>query len=168
MTQPVLKTHTTQIQTESGMLDGEKAKIAEVVKTALTDTFHLLVATQGVHWNVQGPLFCSIHKLTEAQYQELFSAIDELAERIRALGQPAPSSLAELSVKSSFESPSMQDDLESQITKLVQGHETIAQNLRLEIANIEKMRDAKTADIFTHRIGVHEEAAWMLRAIVSK
>jgi starvation-inducible DNA-binding protein len=96
MTQPVLKAQTTELHTKNGLLDGEKSAAAGSVRTVLADTFNLLIATQGLHWNVQGPMFYSIHKLTEAQYRDMFEAVDKLAERIRSLGFMAPHSAEEL------------------------------------------------------------------------
>jgi len=166
-TQPVLKTQTTELPTENGLLDGEKLKAAAIVKSALADTFTLLVATQGLHWNVQGPMFYSIHKLTEEQYRDMFEAVDEIAERVRSLGFPAPHSAEEITQHSSLVSPKDQDELDVQIQTLIQGNERIARSLRHALPEIEAMSDVKTADLFTTRIGVHEENAWMLRAIVS-
>jgi starvation-inducible DNA-binding protein len=167
MTQPVLKAKTTELHTQNGLLDGEKAAAAGSVKTVLADTFSLLIATQGLHWNVQGPMFYSIHKLTEAQYRDMFEAVDKLAERIRSLGFMAPHSAEELGRGSALNSPKEGDNLEAQIERLIEGNELIAKALRHALPEINDMSDVKTADLFTKRIGVHEENAWMLRAIIS-
>lgn len=167
MTQPVLKTQVTELNTENGLLKGERENLAGSVKSVLADTFTLLAATQGLHWNVQGPLFYSVHKMTETQYEDMFQAVDDIAERVRALGFLAPFSAAELGRDSTLVSPKAGDDLEVQIQRLVEGNEKIAKSLRNAMPEIGAMGDVKTADIFTTRIGVHEENAWMLRAMIS-
>jgi starvation-inducible DNA-binding protein len=167
MTQPVLKAQTTELHTENGLLEGEKSAAAGSVKTVLADTFNLLIATQGLHWNVQGPMFYSIHKLTETQYRDMFEAVDKLAERIRSLGFMAPHSVEELGRGSALNSPKEGDDLEVKIERLIEGNELIAKALRHALPEINGMSDVKTSDLFAKRIGVHEENAWMLRAIIS-
>ncbi len=167
MSQPTLKTHTTEMHTENGMLDGEKAKVADVLRTALADTFSLMVKTQGVHWNVQGPLFYSIHKLTEEQYSEMFATIDELAERIRALGLLAPQNVAEMVEAATLNKNEESDVLQDRIEMLISGNEQIAKNLRAAAESVEALRDVKSADIIAERVGVHEQNAWMLRSTVS-
>lgn len=167
MTQAVLETQTTELHTENGLLVGEKSQAATSVKKALADTFNLLIATQGLHWNVQGPQFYSIHQLTETQYRDMFEAVDELAERIRSLGFLAPHSAEELGRGSVLISPNEDDELKVQIELLVEGNEFIAKALRHALPEIAGMLDVKTSDLFAKRIGVHEENAWMLRAIIS-
>ncbi len=166
-TQPALKTTTTELPTENGLLDGHKTAAATALRQALADTFHLFVTTQGIHWNVQGPLFYSIHKLTEEQYEELFTAIDDLAERIRALGFTAPASVGELVKETSLEDADSTDTLEDQIQRLIDANEHIAQSLRQAASQLDDLSDVKTADMMTSRIGVHEKNAWMLRATVN-
>lgn len=167
MNQPVLKTHTTEIQPESGILKGEREEIAAILNRTLAHTYHLMFATQGIHWNVQGPLFYSTHKLTEEQYEELFSAIDVIAERVRALGGLAPYALDEVDVDTGFKRPDVSQDLETQIKRLAEGNEYIANSLRHAVTLAESSNDLQTADLLTSRIGVHEKNAWMLRAIIS-
>ena len=167
MSQPALKSTTTELRTENGLLDGQKAEAATVLRQALADTFQLFVTTQGVHWNVQGPLFYSIHKLTEEQYEEMFEAIDDIAERIRALGMTAPWSVKELIADATLEDADSSLSLEDQIEKLIEGNERIAQTLRQTAGKMEDIADVKTADMITSRIGVHEKNAWMLRATIS-
>jgi starvation-inducible DNA-binding protein len=167
MTQPVLKAQTTELHTENGLLDGEKSHAAASVKTVLADTFNLLIATQGLHWNVQGPMFYSIHQLTEVQYRDMFEAVDKLAERIRSLGFLAPHSAKELGRGSVLASPQEGDELKVQIEHLIEGNEFIAKALRHALPEIDAMSDVKTSDLFAKRLGTHEENAWMLRAIIS-
>ena len=90
MTQAVLKNEITELAPESAMSADQRREVADMVANVLADEYRLFINTQGLHWNVEGPMFYSIHKLTEDQYRELFESIDALAERIRALGLPAP------------------------------------------------------------------------------
>jgi len=167
MTQQVLKTQITEFHTVNGLLEGERARAAESVRSVLADTFTLLVATQGIHWNVQGPLFYSIHMLTEKQYQDMFGAVDQIAERIRALGFLAPLSAEEMISDSNLISPNECDELDAQIQCLIEGNELITRSIRQKLPAIEAMYDVKTAEVFSNRIGTHEENAWQLRAIIS-
>ncbi len=167
MTQAVLKNQTTELTPRNGLQAEERESVAEAVSESLADTYRLFITTQGLHWNVQGPLFYSIHKLTEEQYRDMFSAIDELAERIRALGFPAPQTVKELTEGSQVPEPDAHADLKEQIQALIEGNELIAKNLRDAVWKAEQKGDVKTADLLTHRIGVHEENAWMLRATIA-
>jgi len=167
MTQAVLKAQTTDLPSRSGLETSEREAVAKALSGALTDTYRLFIITQGLHWNVQGPLFYSIHKLTEEQYNDMFAAIDSIAERIRALGFPAPSSVLELTARSKVAEPERDADLKSQIQALIDGNETVAKHLRESVAQAESNNDVKTADLLTGRIGVHEENAWMLRATIA-
>lgn len=167
MTQAVLKNQVTELDIESGLQTEERRAVADALSATLADTYRLFIVTQVVHWNVQGPLFYSVHKLTESQYRDMFDAIDELAERIRALGFPAPHSVAQLTTGSPLSEPDADADLKTQIETLVEGNERIAKALRSAVWKAEQKGDVKTADLLTHRIGVHEENAWMLRATIA-
>jgi starvation-inducible DNA-binding protein len=132
----------------------------------LADTYVLMIKTQGYHWNVVGPLFVSIHNLTETHYQDLFAAADVLAERIRALGYPAPSSMNELIPLTAIGEDTGNPTAETMIEKLAGDHETIVQRFRHVTQVAEELHDHVTADMLTARMAFHEQAIWMLRAIV--
>jgi len=138
--------------------------LAEGLANLLTDTYRLTIKTHAYHWNVEGPLFYSVHKLTEEQYENLFAAADELAERIRAVGHKAPGSIAALTegsvVGETLESPSA----EQMVTDLANDHERVAHRLHALIRLSEAQNDPVTADLATQRSTFHEKAAWMLRA----
>jgi starvation-inducible DNA-binding protein len=138
--------------------------IAEVLVAALADTQVLLFKTQAYHWNVEGPLFHPIHVLTEAQYTDLFAAADVIAERIRALGRLAPFQLAELAEKACIRDRKALPSAQGMVEDLATDHETIAKRLHGAIETAESGGDPVTADLLTSRAGVHEKAAWMLRA----
>ncbi|ATG48584.1 DNA starvation/stationary phase protection protein [Celeribacter ethanolicus] len=139
--------------------------VATGLAQVLTDTYTLLLKTHIYHWNVEGPLFYSIHTLTEEQYGALFAATDELAERIRALGQLAPMSVSDVlggaKLKDAPKSPSAHD----MVADLASDHEHLAAQMHKLIKLAEEHDDDVTADLATARAAFHEKAAWMLRAI---
>lgn len=167
MTQHVLKNEITELAPESFMSADQRREVADAVAGVLADTYRLYINTQGMHWNVEGPLFYSVHKLTESQYRELADAIDELAERIRALGLPAPQSLKELAERSILQDLPEDGDLKARIERLVGDYERAVRRAALVVQLAETNGDVKTADLLTERVGVYEENAWMLRATVA-
>ena len=167
MTQSVLKNEITELAPRSWMEAGQRKEIADGVANILADAYRLLVNTQGLHWNVEGPLFFSLHKLTEDHYRELFDSTDVLAERIRALGLPAPQTIRELSERSVLTDLPDNAELEARIERLVEDYERAARRAAQLIEVAENNRDVKTADMLTERIGIYEENAWMLRATIA-
>jgi len=167
MTQPALNTQVSELTPDSGVSAEGRQQLAGSLARGVADTYRLMIDTQGVHWNVQGPLFYSVHKLTEEQYRDMFEAADDLAERIRALGHRAPHNVAELSELTDLESPDPEQKLHEQIGMLIRGNEQIAQRMRGAVPQAENNEDVKTADLLTERIGLHEEHAWMLRATIA-
>lgn len=167
MTQSVLKNEITELAPRSWMEAGQRKEIADGVANILADAYRLLVNTQGLHWNVEGPLFFSLHKLTEDHYRELFDSTDVLAERIRALGLPAPQTIRELSERSVLADLPDNAELEARIERLVEDYERAARRAAQLIEVAENNRDVKTADMLTERIGIYEENAWMLRATIA-
>lgn len=142
--------------------------IAKALNGVLADTYRLTFKTHAYHWNVEGPLFFSLHKLTEAQYENLFAAADELAERIRALGQLAPFSLSEITKSSVIEDAHSAPTAGDMVADLAADHEKVAKRLHAVIEVAEENKDAVTADLATARSAFHEQAAWMLKAIVAQ
>ncbi len=167
MTQAVLKNQVTQLHVSSGISKDSREAIAKRLMRALGDSYRLMANTQILHWNVQGPLFFSIHNLTEEQYQDFFESVDDIAERIRALGMPAPRTMTEMVELSSLRDIDGTASLENQIGELVEFNEKLAASMRETIAVAEKAEDVKTADLLTDRIGVLEQNAWMLRATIA-
>jgi len=156
----------TAVETPDTDLEQRKRLVAGLTGM-LADAYVLLVKTQGIHWNVVGPLFFSLHKLTEDQYNDLFAAADDLAERIRALGHPAPTSIAQLMPHSAIGEETGNPTTEEMVQTLIRDHETVSRRLRDTVEMAEELRDAATADLLTERLRVHEKAAWMLRATIS-
>lgn len=167
MTQSVLKNEITELAPQSTMDADQRKEVADAVANVLADAYRLYINSQGLHWNVEGPLFYSLHKLTETQYRELSEAIDELAERIRALGLPAPQSLKELAERSILQDLPEDADLKGRIERLVGDYERAVRRAALVVQLAETNGDIKTADLLTERVGVYEENAWMLRATIA-
>ena len=141
-----------------------RRKIADGLAELLADTYRLTFKTHVYHWNVEGPLFHSIHTLTEAQYAELFAAADVIAERIRALGFLTPRTFDKLSDDSALKDKKKMPNAVDMIKDLCADHEQMAQRLHGLIEIAEAGSDAVTADLATERSAFHEKAAWMLRA----
>ncbi|MHC0052746.1 Dps family protein [Actibacterium sp. D379-3] len=138
--------------------------VAKALADALSDTYRLMIKTHVYHWNVEGPHFYSIHHLTEEQYQNLFTATDELAERIRALGALAPTSVAALTAGSEIGKTVDKLSAQEMVKDLASDHENLAKSLHSLIKMAEDHDDPVTADMATARSAFHEKAAWMLRA----
>ncbi len=146
----------------------ERDQIADSLKPILAETFQLYVATQNVHWNVTGPLFQPVHALTEEQYLELAPAIDEIAERIRALGHKAPATMQKYMDLGSIEDGDENASAEQMVAALKKGHETLARRIRPVIAAAADIADDVTAGLLTDRLTVHEKAQWMLGAMLGR
>ena len=149
-----------------GMLSEECKNVARVVSGILADTYILYMKTQNFHWNVTGPLFFQLHTLFEKQYNELAEAVDELAERIRALGEPAPAAYTVYMKLSSLQEELGVPSSELMVAQLLEDHETIVRHLRESFDVIDQAGDEATADLFTQRLAYHEKTAWMLRAMI--
>ncbi|WP_425038144.1 Dps family protein [Primorskyibacter sp. S187A] len=143
----------------------DTAKIAEAIGDVLADTYRLVFKSHAYHWNVEGPLFYSIHKLTEEHYENMFQAADDLAERIRALGQLAPDTMAGIVSRSKIADRETDMSAEDMVKDLASDHERIAHRLHALIELVEPLKDPVTEDLATERSAFHEQAAWMLRAL---
>ncbi len=144
----------------------ERNQIANALKPVLAESVQLYVATQNVHWNVTGPLFQAVHVLTEEQYLEMAPAIDEIAERIRTLGQKAPGTMAQYMALGSIADADENASAEDMINALKNGHDRIANRIRPLIAAAADVSDDVTAGLLTDRLTVHEKAQWMLGAML--
>ena len=149
-----------------GIKDKDRKAIAEGLGKLLADSYTLYLKTHNYHWNVTGPMFNTLHLMFEAQYTELALAVDLIAERIRALGHPAPGSYkryVELStIKEEDGVPSAHD----MIRQLVAGQEAVARTARAAFKVADAADDQPTADLLTQRMEVHEKNAWMLRVLL--
>ena len=138
--------------------------LAEGLTKAVADTYRLIFKTHSYHWNVEVPLFYSIHHLTDAEYKEMFPAADALAERISAIGQLAPFSLADVIKVSVIKDPEKLPSAAEMIEDLAKDHAAVARRFHDLIKLADEHSDPVTADLATARSAFHEQAAWMLRA----
>ena len=139
--------------------------MAQGVEQMLADTYRLVFKTHAVHWNVEGPMFFAVHNLTEAQYNDLFAAADNIAERIRALGHLAPATLSSIVSHSVVQDEETPTSAGAMCEDLAADHEHVARRLHAFIKTAAEAEDPVTEDMATERAAFHEKAAWMLRAI---
>lgn len=158
------------VATPKDVLSGVRAPetLAEGLKNVLADTYRLTFKSHAFHWNVEGPLFYSIHNLTEEHYEDMFAAADKLAERIRAIGQMAPMAMSEIMTASVIEDPTETPTAGQMCTILAEDHQRIARRLHALIKMAGDQNDPVTEDLATERSAFHEQAAWMLRALASE
>ena len=138
--------------------------VTDGLKKVLADTYTLLTKTQNYHWNVEGPHFTGLHLLFEMQYNELFLAVDLLAERIRALGEKAPASPSEFKKLSTISEGNAEFDADRMLRDLYESNQTVVATLRKAIAAGEKANDVSTVDLLTQRITAHDKASWMIKS----
>ncbi|MNM93933.1 DNA protection during starvation protein [compost metagenome] len=149
-----------------GIGEQDRAAIAEGLSRLLADTYTLYLKTHNFHWNVTGPMFNTLHLMFEGQYNELALAVDSIAERIRALGFPAPGTYAAYARLSSIKEEEGVPEAKEMIKLLVQGQEAVVRTARSIFPLIDKVSDEPTADLLTQRMQVHEKTAWMLRSLL--
>jgi starvation-inducible DNA-binding protein len=149
-----------------GISEKDRRRIADGLSRLLADNYSLYLKTHNFHWNVTGPMFQTLHVMFMEQYNELWIALDQIAERIRALGFPAPGTNSEFARLTSIaETPGVPDAREM-VRLLVQGHEAVARTARKTFPAVEKANDQPTMDLLTQRLQVHEKTAWMLRSLL--
>lgn len=149
---------------EIGISETDRAKSAAALKRLLGETYALYIKTHGYHWNVTGPRFQSLHEVFMTQYTELWAALDELAERIRALGHFAPGSSSEMMADASIEVDQSVPNAETMVANLARGHEAVARAARDGIQIATDSGDDVTADLMTQRATIADKTAWMLRS----
>ncbi len=151
-----------------GISEKDRAKIAQGLSHLLADTYTLYLKTHNFHWNVKGPMFQTLHLMFETQYNELALAVDLIAERIRALGFPAPGTYAEYAKLSSIKETSGVPEATQMIRLLVKRQEAVTRTARKIFPVVDKASDEPTADLLTQRMQTHEKTAWMLRSLLEK
>ncbi len=157
-------------QIDIGIASSDRKKISEGLSRFLADSFTLYLKTHNFHWNVNGPMFNSLHLMFEGQYTEQWTALDETAERIRALGFNAPGSYAEfIRLTSIAEEPGLADtaDWREMVRQLVVGNETVCRTARKVLKTADDAGDDPTVDLMTRRLNSHEKNAWMLRSLLA-
>ena len=152
-----------------GIAEQDRAAIAEGLSRLLADTYTLYLKTHNFHWNVTGPMFNALHTMFETQYTEQWNALDDVAERIRALGFNAPGSYAEFIKLSSIkEEPGLTaaPDWREMVRQLVIGNEAVCRSARKVLEVADDADDNPTEDLMTQRLNIHEKNAWMLRSLL--
>ena len=144
----------------------QREEIASHLSRLLADSYTLYLKTHNYHWNVTGPQFNTLHAMFEEQYTELATAVDEVAERIRALGIPAPGSYSDFAQLTAVDEASGGEDAAEMLRQLVIGQETVARTARDAFPSADSANDQPTADLLTQRMQIHEKNAWMLRSML--
>jgi len=156
----------TGIAIDIGISTKDREKIATGLSHLLADTYTLYLQTHNFHWNVEGPMFNTLHLMFMTQYTELWNALDLVAERIRSLGYPAPATNTSLGKLSSVQEVEGVPEAMEMVRLLVKGHEAVAKTARGVFPAVEKASDESTADLLTQRLQIHEKTAWMLRSML--
>ena len=149
-----------------GIDDKARAEIASGLKRLLADTYTLYLKTHNYHWNVTGPRFRDLHLLWEEQYTELAVAVDDVAERIRTLGHPAPGTYREFAGLTSIDEPEGVPDAEAMLKDLIAAQESVVRTAREILPPAQSVGDESSASLIADRMVVHEKAAWMLRSLL--
>jgi starvation-inducible DNA-binding protein len=149
-----------------GIKDRDREKIVQGLSRVLADTYTLYLKTHNFHWNVEGPMFNTLHLMFMDQYTELWTALDAIAERIRALGYPAPGTGSEFVRLTSIEETEGVPDAMDMVRLLVSGHEAVTRTARAAFPAAEKAGDESTCDLLTQRLQIHEKTAWMLCSLL--
>ncbi len=149
-----------------GISENDRKSIASELSKLLADSYTLYLKTHNFHWNVTGPMFQTLHLMFEQQYTELSTAVDLIAERIRALGVYAPATYREFSKLTSIKESDGVPNSREMIQQLVDAHEAVIRTARAAFAAVEKASDEASADLLTQRMQLHEKTAWMLRSLL--
>ena len=155
------------MELDIGINAEDRQKIADGLSQLLADSYTLYLKTHNYHWNVEGPLFNTLHLMFEQHYSELATAVDDIAERIRALGVKAPGSYTAYAKLTSVAEGTGNEPAEDMIRELVKGQETVVRTAREVFQAAEAANDEPSADLLTQRMQVHEKNAWMLRSILA-
>lgn len=156
----------TAVPIDVGIPEKDRREIAQGLSKVLADTYTLYLKSHNFHWNVVGPMFQTLHLMFEQHYNELWMAVDLIAERIRALGVLAPGTYGEFADLSSIKEEKGNLKAEDMIRSLVEGHEAVIRTARSVFPIAEKANDQVTIDLLTQRMQVHEKTAWMLRSLL--
>ncbi|MBL1430048.1 MAG: DNA starvation/stationary phase protection protein [Robiginitomaculum sp.] len=152
---------------KNGLTTKDRKTIANKISLLLADTYTLYLKTHNFHWNVTGPMFSTLHQMFEEQYTELALAVDEIAERIRALGEPAPGSYAQFAKLSSIEEADGVPTARQMIKQLADDQDTVVRIARETVEITSAAGDEVSTDLLIQRMQVHEKTAWMLRAMLT-
>ena len=149
-----------------GIAESDRQRIVNGLNRVLADTYTLYLMTHNFHWNVEGPMFNTLHLMFETQYTELWASIDLIAERIRSLGAPAPGTYKQFAALTSVKEPDGVPEALDMVRQLVAGHEAVIRTAREVFPAADAAHDEATADLLTQRLQVHEKTARMLRSLL--
>ncbi len=150
----------------TGISESHRQEISAQLSRLLADSYTLYLKTHNYHWNVTGPQFNTLHTMFETQYSELAIAVDDIAERIRALGVKAPGSYKEFAKLTSIEESDGGESADEMVRQLTEGQEAVVRTARKAFPAADAANDEPTADLLTQRMQVHEKNAWMLRSML--
>ena len=153
---------------DTGISAKDRTRLAEGLSRLLADTYVLYLKTHNFHWNVEGPMFQTLHQMFMAQYTEAWNAIDPIAERIRALGHYAPGTYKQYIKLASVKETEGVPKAGQMIRQLIEGQETVARTARSVLPVADDANDQPTLDLLTQRLDIHEKNAWMLRSLLKK
>ena len=149
-----------------GISSKDRGRIADGLSRLLADTYTLYLTTHNFHWNVEGPMFNTLHLMFMEQYTELWNALDDIAERIRSLGYPAPGTNTQFAKLTSIDETDGVPEAMEMVRLLTKGHEAVARTARQVLPAADKGGDESTTDLLTQRLQIHEKTAWMLRSML--
>ena len=153
---------------DTGISTKDRAAIAKGLSRLLADTYVVYLKTHNFHWNVEGPMFQTLHQMFMEQYTEAWNAIDPIAERIRALGHYAPGSYQQYRKLASVKEADGVPKAEKMVRELIEGQEAVARTARAVLPLADQANDQPTLDLLTQRLDIHEKNAWMLRSLLKK
>jgi starvation-inducible DNA-binding protein len=162
------KKHDKVVKIDIGLSESERAQIAEGLSGLLADSYTLYLMTHNFHWNVKGPMFNTLHLMFMGQYTEQWTALDLIAERIRALGYPAPGTYQEFSKLATIKEIDGVPKALEMVAHLVAAQEATARTARRLFSVVNDANDQPTADLLTQRLDIHEKTAWMLRSLLEE
>ena len=148
----------------TGLNKTERSEVAQELSKVLADSFAVYLKTHGYHWNVRGPEFFTLHNLLEQQYRDIWAALDEIAERIRALGEFAPQAHSAFANLTSIKDGDPDQDAPAMLNELMKDHETLIATCRAALKTADDDGDDVSVDLLTQRLAAHEKFAWMLRS----
>jgi starvation-inducible DNA-binding protein len=156
------------MEINTGIPAEQRGAIVQALSRLLADTYVLYLKTHSFHWNVEGPMFQTLHQMFMEQYTETWNAIDLIAERIRALGEYAPGTYREYARLTRIKETEGVPRAEEMIRLLIEGQEAVVRTAREALSVADEANDQPTLDLLTQRMQVHEKNAWMLRSLLKK
>jgi starvation-inducible DNA-binding protein len=156
------------VKIDTGIPQKQRAEIAHGLSRLLADTYVVYLKTHNFHWNVEGPMFQTLHQMFMEQYTETWNAIDLIAERIRSLGEYAPGTYKEYAKLARVKETDGVPKAEQMVRLLIEGQEAVVRTARELLPVADRAQDEPTLDLLTQRMQVHEKNAWMLRSLLKK